>query len=143
MTMIVFDFADIRSRMLGDDKPAPKSRDCIVLPADGREVVVGEVLIPASADPKFMLSREARARIEGNPTGRSWLKDRFRGAPEPQLVGIDPARPGSDRPGVVVHTRIPASEWRRISGPKLHIKAEDEIAKFDAAMRELKEAWNE
>ena len=26
MTMIVFDYADIRSRMLGEDKPAPKAK---------------------------------------------------------------------------------------------------------------------
>jgi len=27
MTSIVFDYADIRSRMLGDDKPKPKVRE--------------------------------------------------------------------------------------------------------------------
>ncbi len=75
MTMIVFDFPEIRSRMLGEDKPKPKQLDNPMLEAlrtkqesivSGRTAIGVDTARPPAAmrgDPRVVISPKAVERM--------------------------------------------------------------------------------
>ncbi len=112
MTSIVFDYADIRSRMLGEDRPRPW-RETVNGPLPPDDAFKRSPPAAMRDDPRLVISPKAvdRMSVERVDRAEAWQKFKEM-VSQPELFGIDPARPLSDR---TIYQRFTKDQWRAIS----------------------------